>query len=224
MALNAKDVPSSGGGNKHPLEAGNYPGRLVAVIDLGLQAQRPFNGEEKAPANEIGVTYELADEFMKDEQGQDLADKPRWISESFPFFNLKATKATSTKRYKALDPTEKYSGDWAQLIGMPCNVTIVVNDKGNGKIYENVAGISPMRPKDADKAPPLVNKPIVFDLDAPDLDTFKRIPKWQQDKIKANLNYRGSKLEALLGKDPEPKKEEPKAKAKAVASEEEAPY
>ena len=49
------------------LEANNYPARVVQVIDLGLQAQRPYQGKDKPPAYEIMLTYELGTEFMRDE-------------------------------------------------------------------------------------------------------------------------------------------------------------
>lgn len=222
MALNAKDLPSTRGGNKNPLDAGTYPSRLVAIIDVGLQNQRPFQGEDKPPAREIALTYELTDEFMKDEDGQELKDKPRWITEILPFHNLTSEKAKSTLRYKALDPVQKFEGDWSKLINSPVSVTIVLNPKKD-RIYENVGGISAMRAKDAEKLPPLKNEPIVFDLDTPSMDLWKRIPKFLQDKIKANLEYAGSPLQKLLGNDPTPLKEEPR-KVKETTEAEERPY
>lgn len=194
---------------------GTYPARLVQMIDYGLQAQKPFKGEEKKPVIEIGVTYELVDEFMKDEQGNDIKDKPRWIGETFPFHPLIADKAKSTQRYKAFDPTEAWEGDFSQALGKPINVTVVNNAVGD-KVYDNIATIGPMRPKDADACPPLVNPAVLFSLDAPDLKVFNSFPKWIQDKVKSNLNFNGSPLQRLLGDAPasgapkEEKKEEPK--------------
>ena len=82
MTLKANEVPSNGT-RQEPIEPGSYPARLVQVIDLGLQPQE-YLGEEKAPKIEITTTYELSDEFMKDEEGNDIEDKPRWVSETFP--------------------------------------------------------------------------------------------------------------------------------------------
>ena len=199
--LNANEV---GGGpmKKELLEAGVYPGRLVQVIDMGMQEQRDWQGEAKGPKYELMVTYEFSDEFMKDEEDNDLLDKPRWLSETFPFFNLGAEKAKSTLRYKALDPNGEKKGAWSELLGTACNITVIINKgKGNnvGKFYENIAGIAPMRAKDAEKCPPLVNPVRVFDLDRPDLDVFDALPEWIRDKIKANLEFNGSPLAVLLG-------------------------
>ena len=73
MALKAPQ----GNGNKQfapqaNIEPGTYPGRLVQLIDFGLQPQRPYMGKDKPPAQEIGLTYELVDEFMKDDDGNDI--------------------------------------------------------------------------------------------------------------------------------------------------------
>jgi len=84
----------------------------------------------------------------------------------------------------------------------------VINNPGKeGKIYDNVAGIAAMRPKDADKLAVLKNPARVFDLDNPSLEVFNSFPDWIKDKIKGNLNYQGSPLQKLLGDKPAPAKE-----------------
>ena len=197
MAANAKTAAGSAP-RTPPLEAGTYPARLVQVIDLGVQEQRPYQGQEKPPAQEISLTYELLDEFLLDEDGQEQLDKPRWVSERFVLHNLASEKAKSTKRYTALDPEELADGDFFALVNTPVNVTIVQNPGKEGRIYNNVAGISPMRSKDAERAPALVNEPRVFDLDAPDMAVFEQFPDWIKEVIKSNLNYAGSALQYSL--------------------------
>lgn len=188
---------------------GTYPARPVQLIDYGLQPQKPYAGKEKNPVVELGVTYELVDEFMKDEAGKDLKDKPRWISETFPLHPIESDKARSTQRYLAFDPTNQFDGDFTQILDKPINVTIV-NNKSGDKVYDNVATISAMRPRDAENCPKLVNAVTFFSLDEPDLAVFNGFPKWIQDKIKGNLNFNGSPLQKLLGDAPvkEEKKEE----------------
>lgn len=218
MALNASKI----GGNKKeskfqmdPLEPGVYPTRLVQLIDLGLQPQRPYQGQEKPPAHEIMLTYEFVDEFLKDEDGNDVEDKPRWYSETIPLHPLIADRAKSTQRYNALDPEGKYGGDFVKCLSTPVNVTLVHNQNGD-KLYVNVANIAAMRPRDAAKCPELVNEPKYFDLDDPDVNVFGSLPEWIQDKIKKNLNFKGSKLEAALAGEVVPtnkKREEPKKAA-----------
>lgn len=213
MALNIKAVAKANSPRveQKNIEPGTYPGRLVQIIDLGLQAQRPYQGKDKPPAQEVMLTYELVDEFMKDEKGNDIPDKPRWVSETLPFYGLHADKAKSTQRYLALDPKQEFEGDFSRTIGTPVNVTIVNNVVGE-KVYDNIATISTMRPRDAASCPELVNTPKVFDADAPDMEVFNSLPEWIQTKIKGNLKYEGSALQKLVGsggKRETPKAEEP---------------
>ena len=77
MSLNASKVPSGGGAKFDPLDPGTYPARLVQVVDLGLQPQKPYNGKEKPPVHMIHTTYEFVDEFMLDDEGQPDETKPR---------------------------------------------------------------------------------------------------------------------------------------------------
>ncbi len=203
MALNAKTA-SGGGGNTNftPMDSGTYPARLVQVIDMGLQPQRPYQGQEKPPVRRVMLTYEFVDEFLKDEEGNEQPDKPRWLSENFPLYNLQSERATSTHRYNAMDPDCIHDGDFSKLLGIPVNVTVVQNPgtgKNVGKVYENIDSVSPMRPKDAERCPALVNEPRLFDLDDPDMETFLALPKWLKDVIQSNLEYEGSKLQKMLG-------------------------
>lgn len=224
MALNARKVQSkSKGPQQEAMEAGTYPARVVQVIDFGIQPQRAFKGEEKPPAQTIYQTYEFLDEFCKDENGEDVEDKPRWLSEQFPLFSLEADLAKSTKRYYALDPDENFGGDFTLLAGQPCMVTINQYES-KGEIKNGVSSVAPMRPKEAAKAPELVNPPKVFVIDEPDLEIFKSLPDWMQGKIKEGLEYKGSALdEALNGAVAKPAaKPAPKAKPARKAPEPEA--
>ena len=211
MALNSSKIKGGkeGGVAQPVIEPGVYPARIVQIVDMGLQAQRPFQGKEKAPANEVMFTYELVDSFMVDADGKELEDKPRWVSETMPIYNIeKADKAKCTQRYKAVDPNNAFGGDFAQLVDIPVNVSIVQNVQGE-KIYINVANIAAMRPKDAAKCPPLKNPVKVFDLDAPDVEVFNSFPDWVKEKIQKNLNYNGSALEAALAGKPAPAPQAP---------------
>ena len=199
MTLKSSNAPSNSK-PQEPIDPGSYPGRLVQVIDLGLQPQK-FENEEKPPKNEIMTTYELADEFMKDEEGNDIEDKPRWVSETFTLNSLNSDRAKSTARYYALDPEAKYEGDWSQLLETPASITII-NKAGSGKnkdkVYNNIATVSAMRPKDASRMPELKNPAKFFDMDNPDVDLFLSLPDFIQAKIRSGLEFEGSKLDNLL--------------------------
>lgn len=200
MGLNASNA-AGGGGKIVLMEPGSYPTRLVGVVDLGLQKKPPYQGQEKPPAHMIALTYEFVDEFMLDENEQPDPAKPRWLTEMINLRHISSEKATSTARLKALDPEGLVKGDFAQLVDTPVTVTVVHNPgkgKNAGKTFENVAAVSGMRAKDAERCPPLVNKPFVFDLTDPDLEVFFKLPKFIQEKITSNLEFKGSALEKLL--------------------------
>jgi hypothetical protein len=230
LALNAKSATGGAPKFSPPMEAGTYPARLVAVLDCGLQPQSSHKYPDKKPGYEIMTTWEFVDEFLQDENGEPMPDKPRWVSESFVLYNLDSDKAISTKRYLALDPHQLADGDWVKLLNSPAMVTVTQSAPGKGgRIYENIAAVAAMREKDAAKCPPLLNKPRSFDLAEPDLETFLSLPRYVQDKIKSNLEFAGSPLAKMLeemGSGEPPKKDEaqPKPVAKAAVSEEDRPY
>ncbi len=207
MAIHAGKIKGGAGGEKveQPvIDVGSYPGRIVQIIDLGLQAQRPYQGKDKPPANEIMLTYELVDCFCINKDGVEDEEKPRWVSETLPLYSINQDKAKSTQRYLAADPQQVYGGDFSQIVNTPVNVAIVHNKVGE-KTYVNIGSIGTMRQKDADKCPELKNPPKVFDLDAPDMEIFGSLPQWVQEKIKSNLNYQGSKLQAAVEGKPQEK-------------------
>lgn len=196
----AKKAPAKNRVAQAELEIGNYFCRVAQVIDLGLHhkdvwddANKKFVKDmEKAPVNMLMVTYEFTTEFLKDENGNELEDKPRWLSETFPLHPLRVELATSTKRYNAIDPKQEKKGDWGQLGNYPCTVTIAHKKSGKAKI----GNVSP--PMKGMAVPELKNPVKIFDLSEPDLEIFRSLPEWLQERIKSNLEYEGSALQKLL--------------------------
>lgn len=230
MGLNANNVPAPKKESKFPpaeaLEADSYPARVVRILDLGIQPQRAFtkNGvtTQKPPVHQIDVTYELVTEFMKGEDGEPDETKPRWVSEDFPFYSLEVELAKSTKRYNVIDPKGVAGGDFTQLVGMPCVVTLNQYKNKNGDLKNGVSAVTSVM-KGLTIAD-LVNPTKVFTLDEPDLDVFRSLPQWMQDKLKGNLEFKGSVFEEALANAAaggEKAKEKPKAEKEEPAKKEE---
>ena len=237
MALKPNRVKANSGGNKvaqEVLEVANYPARVVQVIDEGLQVN-DFDAEKTN--HNLRLTYELTSEFMKDEKGEDVLDKPRWISEEINLIDLPIGmtvqetyndqyrgKSKMVLRAKALDPKGKHEFDFSQLLGEPCLVFVGEKDrKKDGQKYNVVGSVS--APMKGMETPELQNPPTLFMLDEPDVDIFRSLPEFLQDIIKGNLEYRGSLLEKALeggAEEPEEKEEEPEPKKKAPAKKKEA--
>lgn len=188
------------------VEPDTYPARVVQVIDMGLQPQAPYKGEEKEPRHTISITYEMVDLFMKDKDGNELPDKPRWFSEKFPLYPLSSERAKSTQRYMAIDPKNKFEGDFSQLVGAPCSVLIGQYRNKKGDMANCVNAVSPiMRGM---KLPELQGTPAVFLMDEPDMEVFERLPDWLKEALRTNLEFKGSALEAALnGEAPAPQEE-----------------
>jgi hypothetical protein len=204
MSLIANDTPKTG--SKYPtmeaLEPGSYPVRLVQVIDLGVQAQRPYQGKTKPDTREIHTTYEILDEYMNDEHGAIDYTKPRWIGEKFGFFPLRVELSKGTKRYLTIDPKAAHKGDWSKLLGKPCMVTVAQNEgKGRhlGRTFNNIAGTSAMRPSEVEAAREAVSSLLYFNTEHPDMTVWESLPNWLQEKIKEGVNFNGSILHGMLG-------------------------
>lgn len=209
MALVApKSAPKRPAANRvkqDELAVDNYPCRVAQVVDMGRHHKEVWNDAtkkfevayDKAPVNLLRLTYEFTTEFMKDEAGAELEDKPRWLSEEFAVYALDNDLATSTKRMKAFDPDfSLFQGDWEQVLTLPCAVTVAHKKSGAAKVG-NVA-----KPMKGMVVAELKNEPKVFSLDAPDIDIFRSFPEWIQERIKANLDFEGSKLQAALAGHP----------------------
>lgn len=219
MGLNANNIKMPKKESKfkpaEALDAASYPARVVRVLDLGLQAQKPYQGQEKPNVHMVDITYELTTEFLFDANGEEDPTKPRWISEQLPFYSLEVERAKSTQRYNAIDPKGVAGGDFTQLTGMPCVVTLnQYKTKTGGDIRNGVSMVTPIMKGVV--LPDLVNEPKTFILDDPDLEVLGSLPQWLQDKIKGNLEFKGSTLEEALTNPPAKveKKEEPKEEKK----------
>lgn len=199
MGLNASKV--MGKRKEVPvLPIATYPGYFIQVLDMGLHPN-VYKGEDKGPARKIRLTYELGDEYLTDDEGQPDPSKPRWISEEMWLFSLKSERATSTARLKTLDPNNVHGGDFIPLLGTPVNISIgqrKATGKWEGRLFNEVLGISGMRPKDAANMKGPVNKPTFLDLDDPDMEVFNSLPEFVKNTIKSDLEFTGSPLSKLL--------------------------
>lgn len=217
------------------LDSDNYPGRLVQVIDCGLQQN--FFDQDKIN-HEVMLTYELDGEFCLDENDQPVTDKPRWFSETINMINLPEGmslndiyndqfrgKAKMVTRSRAFDPKGELDFDFSQMVDSPCAITIIQKKKKDGTMKNEVGGVTaPMRGM---QVAPLINPPKVFALDAPDMEVYGSLPDWLKEKIAGNLEHKGSPLEALLngGQSPAPKQEpKPEPKVEAPIVDEELPW
>lgn len=197
MPLNINQVQQPQGGSRELLEAGPQMARLVQIIDLGLQKQKPFKGKEKRPAFQVQLTFE----FPNDTIEVDGEEKPKWKSRRV---NLSThEKSTCARWMRVLDPKGESKGDLTKLIGTPC-LALIVHEAGTGpyegQTFDKVEDLMPLMK--GQEVPELQNDPRVFDLTSPDMDVFNGLPDFLQNIIKENLEYDGSKLQNLVEGNP----------------------
>lgn len=197
MPLNMNQASSKPSAQRQLIPAGQHMARIVQVIDLGLQNQRPYQGQEKPPKYEMYITFEFPDERIE-VNGE---SRPMWKSRTIGLSS--DDRSVCYKWYKQLDPAGKHKGDWSKLIDTPC-AALIVHDAGKGqnegKTFDKVAEVMPLMK--GMSVPPLENDPVVFDLTSPNVDVFNEFPDWLKNKIKENLEFDGSKLQNLLEGNP----------------------
>jgi hypothetical protein len=227
MALNARKIKSKSKFIEQPILAvDNYPARVAQIIDLGLQSGGEWKGEKKPPVNKIYITYELVDAFMVDKDGAELEDKPLWKSEDLNLLSPDMDMAKCNKRYQAIDPAAVFDYDWSQLLGQPCSV-LTVHKESKGKTYCNVGSVVPyVVSKRNPELPELKNEGKMFTLDEPDMNVFGALPEWLQERIKSNLEFKGSPLDIALNgaSEGKPKAKEAKVEPEDIDFDEDLPW
>lgn len=159
-------------------EEGTHRAVLIRVIDLGVQEQRPFQGEPKPPAREVQVVFELPDE-MGEFDGE---EKPLVISETFKFSGDDRSKCY--KRLTGMDPGMKKSkGDWTKLIGEACMLQVIhrTNKEGD-RTYANIASVAPLM-KGLQAPDSVVASTYFYNTEKPDAEVFEQLPQYLKDKI-----------------------------------------
>ncbi len=197
MPLNINATPKRAPKQRPLIPTGQHMSRIVQIIDFGLQAQRPYKGQEKSPAYEVYVTFEYPNQTIE----VDGEERPMWKSKRIKLSSDE--RSTCYKWYNKLDPDNVHRGDWSQLLGEEC-ATLIVHNPGKGKneglTFDNIADVMPLM--EGVSVPPLDNETVLFDLTCPELDTYLGLPDWMQGVIKENLEFDGSKLQALIEGNP----------------------
>lgn len=199
---------NSGGNNdgltQPILDAGPYPARIVGMVIWGMQNQPPFQGNPKPDRTEMYLVTEMSDEFMLDEDGNEVEDKPLWKSTSFPLYPMSTENAKCVKWYKALDPSNQFDGDWSEIfnLGNPINIILDKKDghgKHAGKVFNNIIGLASMPAKRQKVVNPLIGEKFIFDFYEPDKETWDKLPDWIKTKCKEATDFKGSPLDIMLG-------------------------
>jgi hypothetical protein len=187
-------VKNSDGHYENP-EPGSYAATCYKVIDLGTQ-ESEYQGK-KIKRRQVIIGWELSEKMSSGEPFTSSAFFTASLSEK-----SKLRPMLESWRGAAFTPEELNGFDLAKLIGKPCLVSLVLNEKKKVR----VGGVSKL-PKGMQPSAPTL-KPIHFDLEQFDEATFNGLSEKIKEIIRKSPEY------ALVGTDLKPV---------SVTSEEEAP-
>ena len=178
MALNIREMTDTSFINLKP---GTYKSRVTGVAELGLQ-ETTYKDVQKIQ-KQIALLFSV---FEND------GSTPVILGKSFAMTirdNATLRKAIIAIRGKDFTPEELNDWDLAELLGLPCLITI---DQYERKGYTNMA-IKQITTSLTDSTTPEIEVKdyIYFDID--DMETwtsFTRMPKWLQIKINNSITMK----------------------------------
>jgi hypothetical protein len=163
-----------------PLSEGVHTGRLVQIIDLGIQ-QDEYQGVV-SERHKVFFTFEIPGETIN-VKGEDL---PKFISTELTVSLFEKAKLPSF--VKSLDPKAKLDEtlNLADLVGKGAQLNIGRTKTGNAKILNAMPLAKGMEIEET--GTPLV----VFDIDNQDEAVLAKLPKFIQDKIANSLSQKSA--------------------------------
>lgn len=188
MSLIAKRKPAN---NIPPLDGGTYMGVCVGVVDLGEQYKQ-FNKQKQGKyVEECMFIFEIPGERVQ-VNGE---DKPRWLSSKRIAVSLHETSALyqmlTSWRGKALSDAELNPAgdgfDLMQMAGQGAMLSVSVTEKDDGSRHNKIEAVTGF-PKGI-PVPKTESEILVFDADAPGMETFGKLPEWIQDIIRKSTQF-----------------------------------
>lgn len=188
MSLKAKRKAAS---TIPPLEGGTYMSVCVGVIDLGEQYRQFDKQKQGKYAEECMFLFEIPGERVQ----MDGEDKPRWLPSKRFTVSLHERSALyqmlTSWRGKALSDAElDPSGDGfdlAQMAGQGAMLSVTVVEKDDGSRHNKIEAVTGF-PKGM-AVPTPESELMVFDADAPDMETLGKLPAWVQDIIRKSTQF-----------------------------------
>lgn len=174
-------LKNTGGGDFDPAPAGSHLAICCQVIDVGTQH---WDGPFGHKANrKIRIAWELPNEKKVFDEAK--GEEPLIVSVEYTAsLNERANlrHVLESWRGKEFSEQELEGFDPRQLLGKPCIVTIVHENK-KGKVYGNVKGVA-AKPKGMEVPAPTLPQ-IYFSLEPKEFDQkiFSALPEWLRKKI-----------------------------------------
>ena len=212
------------------VDLGKHPGsQKFPDPQYKMSATFELLDEYMKETNEDGsfVMVQDPDEDEGVMMAKDLLDKPRWFDFDFTY-NADGFMGEKSHIYKfmtavdafevkpnptAVPPVEGHPAlPLSELLGAPLTITLSSYTKQEGKNAgqqaNKIVSFAPMKSKEKKTARELINPTVFFNLGAPDMEVFSKLPGGDspyaiKNRILANLEFNGSELQRLLGITPD---------------------
>lgn len=175
----------TGGSDFQQAPAGSHVARCIRLIDLGTQTSE-YQGQVNHKS-QVLVSWELCHELYDyEDENKQRVQKPFLVSAFYT--NSLGEKANLRKdliswRGRDFTKEELEKFDLQTILGAPCIVSVVLNDKGKAKV-EGVLKLTK-----GTEAPNCVNKPYAFWLDEFNKDVFDNLSKGIKEIIEKSPEY-----------------------------------
>lgn len=169
--------------------AGTFLARVVRVIYIGT-IKTSYMGEEKE-VPKLQITWELPTEMHTFKEGE--PERPFVISQEYTHsMGAKSNLRPITESIigTKLSDEEAYGFDHDELLGIPCQVTIIHDEKESGT-WEKVTSVSPLLK--GITCPPQVNPSKVLSFEKWDEGMFNALPQFIKNKIISSKEYKEMK-------------------------------
>jgi hypothetical protein len=173
---------SNGGGDFKSVPPGTHLAICNLIADVGMQ---PGSAMFPQPKHQIYVRFEVPAERIDYEKDGKKLSGPVVIGQFFTAsMNEKANlrKQLESWRGRAFTDDEAENFDVSTILGKPCMLSVVENEKG-GKTYSNIVSISGI-PKGV-QVGRAENELLYFAAD--DQTNFSKLPEWLQKKINGQV-------------------------------------
>jgi hypothetical protein len=179
---------------------GTYVGRCVRVIDIGTQHSE-FSGKPMIK-KQIIISWELPTEKIFDGEfiGQPYMVSKFYTASLHEKANLR--KDLEAWRGRAFTDEELKGFELTKVLGAPCMLSVIHNDKGKTKINGVIA-----LPKGM-VVPEQINPSIFFDVEKFDQDIFTSLTPGIQKLIMASDEYKYPNQDVDKGDEPPPIEED----------------
>lgn len=175
---------------------GTYLARCYRLVECGVQPDSGYGEKAK-----LVITWELPNERVTAPDG---TDKPMSISQFYnPSLNVKAKLRHDLQNWRGKDFTKEEVAEFklAAILGKPCQVSVIKNEKGRS-IVGGIMGC----PKGME-VPPLENKAVEYALEDGKNEVYKNLPDWLRSMVDAGLKHLAEQAAAQPA-DPGPEPDE----------------